>query len=168
MLADQLQAPAGTSCRHLKAPPVGTSLTCRAFTCAGTLLRSVSFPVPLHSVLLGPGEHALYAGGADGRIFELPLAGQPVQAAASSGSGIGGEDSLPGARGWVALEGHSRTVTCLEATTDGGYMLSGELSTAHLIRKGQGASCMLAKHILPFMPHPARNLQAVLRTAAKK
>ena len=96
---------------------------------AGTLLRSATFPVPLHCVLLGPAEHALYAGGADGRIFELPLAGQPVPVAIGAGNENACEGLLAagdvGGRGWAALEGHTRTVTCLEATTDGGYMLSG-------------------------------------------
>ncbi len=77
----------------------------------------------LHSLLLGPGEHALYAGGADGRIFEVPLAGQPV-ASLGAAPDLAGDGELHNRR-WAVLEGHSRTVTCLEATTDGGYMLSG-------------------------------------------
>ena len=90
---------------------------------AGTLLRSVSFPVSLHSLLLGPGEHAIYAGGADGRIFEVPLAGQPVATLGAPPDLA--HDVAPPHQRWAVLEGHSRTVTCLEATTDGGYMLSG-------------------------------------------
>lgn len=78
----------------------------------------------LHSLLLGPGEHALYAGGADGRIFEVPLAGQLV-ASLGAPPDLVHDEGLPGRCWAAALEGHSRTVTCLEATTDGGYMLSG-------------------------------------------
>lgn len=103
---------------------------------AGVLLWSAAFPVALHALALDPAEHALYAGGGDGRIFELALAGQPGSDRAGSGLGAGigagianghtGRSSAPDRDvGWVALEGHARCVTCLHMTTDGGYLLSG-------------------------------------------
>ena len=101
---------------------------------AGVLLRSVAFPVSLHSLAIDPAEHALYVGGGDGRIFELPLAGQAGDDRAGSGLSNGGAANGHAAtsapdqadeRGWVALEGHARCVTCLHMTTDGGHLLSG-------------------------------------------
>ena len=56
---------------------------------AGVLLWSAAFPVALHALALDPAEHALYAGGGDGRIFELALAGQPGSDRAGSGLGAG-------------------------------------------------------------------------------
>lgn len=95
---------------------------------AGTLLRALAFPVSLHALALGPGEHALYAGGGDGRVFEVALAGQEGGGASSGASGVGTPNLDASNRGWVPLEGHARTVTCLATTTDGGYLLSGGLS----------------------------------------
>jgi len=94
------------------------------------LLRSISFPVSLHSVTTDPAEHALFVGGADGRIFEVSLAGQPPAArdpmalpAAAAGGSSGAEADSTGS--WTAREGHARTVTCLSCTTDGAHILSG-------------------------------------------
>ena len=42
---------------------------------AGTLLRSLSLPTPLHAVAADPAEHALYLAGGDGRVFEASLVG---------------------------------------------------------------------------------------------
>ena len=102
---------------------------------AGTLLRSVSFPVPLHSVAADPAEHALYLGGADGRIFEVSLAGprpapDPTAFLGLPGSGtnlVAGSGAISGSEAgeWSVMEGHARCVTCLACTTDGGHMLSG-------------------------------------------
>ena len=115
--------------------------TCTAAR-AGVLLRSVAFPVSLHSLALDPAEHALFAGGGDGRVFELPLAGQAGSDRAGSGlGGAGGSangHAATGApdqdvgRGYITLEGHARCVTCLHMTTDGGYLLSGAAYPARL------------------------------------
>jgi hypothetical protein len=45
---------------------------------AGMLLRSISLPVSLHCLITDPAEHSLYLGGADGRVFEVLLAGQAL------------------------------------------------------------------------------------------
>ncbi len=102
---------------------------------AGTLLRSVSFLVSLHSVAADPAEHALYLGGADGRIFEVSLAGlrptpDPTAFLGVPGSGTNlgaGSGAISGSEAgeWSVMEGHARCVTCLACTTDGGHMLSG-------------------------------------------
>lgn len=47
----------------------------------GTLLRSVSLPVSLHSIAADPLQLALYLGAGDGRIFEVSLAGGGAEAA---------------------------------------------------------------------------------------
>ncbi len=71
-------------------------------------LKSLSFPVALHCVACDPGEYLLFAGGADGRVFEAPL--------------------VAGARGGAAvdehvyassLEGHTNAVTSISFTLDG-------------------------------------------------
>lgn len=58
------------------------------------MLRSISFPVFLHSVAADQAEHALYLGGANGRIFKVSLAG-PQQA--------------PGLAAFLALGGSARS-----------------------------------------------------------
>ena len=45
----------------------------QCFTCTGTLLRSMAFPVALHSSVMDPVEHSLHVGSADGRIFQVSL-----------------------------------------------------------------------------------------------
>ena len=50
---------------------------------AGELLRSAALPAALQAVTADPAEHALYLGGADGRIFELSLV--PAHAACEAG-----------------------------------------------------------------------------------
>lgn len=106
---------------------------------AGNLLRSITFPVSLHSVTPDPVEHAMYLGGADGRIFEVSLAGGnwtqdsgafPGLGGATTSSG-GGADADAG-REWRVLEGHTQCVTCLACTTDGGHMLSGARRHQHM------------------------------------
>ena len=87
--------------------------------------------LPWRSVALDPGEHALYAGGASGAIFELSLVGSNEldaggaggsAAAAAAAAAVGGS----GEAQWVAMEGHSRPVTCLAFTGDAAHLVSGE------------------------------------------
>ena len=70
----------------------------------------MALPVALECVSLAPDDTAAFAGGHDGRIFEVRLA-------CSSGGRAGA--------GWSALDGHNRAVTCLSFTTDGGLLVSG-------------------------------------------
>ncbi|GAB4815509.1 hypothetical protein N2152v2_002555 [Parachlorella kessleri] len=86
----------------------------------GGLLLAVAFPAAIHSVALDPGEHALYAGSASGTIYELSL----VDGSSGAGGSSGPHDSS-GEAPWVAMEGHSRPVTCLAFSGDAAYLVSG-------------------------------------------
>lgn len=84
---------------------------------AGGLLRSLTFPASIHSVITDPGDHALYAGAGDGQIFETSLVGQLTD-------GVGNGDRLE--TGYYTLEGNTAAVTCLAVTADATQLLSGE------------------------------------------
>ena len=88
--------------------------------CSGTLLRSLTFPSAIHSIRTDPGDHALYAGSGDGRIFETSLVGEVTS--------IEGSDEQREA-GYYTMEGLNGAVTCLAMTTDANQMVSG----GHLI-----------------------------------
>uniref|UniRef100_A0A7S3R295 Anaphase-promoting complex subunit 4 WD40 domain-containing protein n=1 Tax=Dunaliella tertiolecta TaxID=3047 RepID=A0A7S3R295_DUNTE len=83
----------------------------------GALLASVQLQVPLQCVALDSGEHALFAGGSDGSIFEVDLlSGGEVSAAG------GGHLTLqPIAR----MAGHERPVNSLAFSSDGEVLVSG-------------------------------------------
>lgn len=83
----------------------------------GTLLRSLTFPSAIHSIRTDPGDHALYAGSGDGRIFETSLVGE---VSSSEGSSEQSE------AGYYSMEGHNGAVTCLAMTADATQMVSGE------------------------------------------
>lgn len=86
--------------------------------CAGEELTAFQLPAPLHCVATDPGEHALYLGGGDGRIFEVSLLH-----GGSTGGNTGGNGG--GSSRHVALEGHSEVVTALALTADGTQLVSG-------------------------------------------
>ena len=80
--------------------------TCKLWTLGGGhLLRTVSLPAALCSVALDACEATLYAGAADGRVFEVPLNAAPSAA-------------MDGAAAAV-LEGHTRAVSAIACTADG-------------------------------------------------
>ncbi len=89
----------------------------------GTLLRSLTFPASIHSIRTDPGEHALYAGAGDGRVFETSLVGE-----VTGGEGTGERAEA----GYYTLEGNTSAVTCLATTTDANQLVSGE-SCAHCL-----------------------------------
>ena len=84
----------------------------------GKLLRTIAFPVSIHSVVMDAGEHCLYAGGGDGAVFEVALAG----AVAGTGGGSGGQTKPV----YIRMEGHSRAVNSLAVSVDGENLVSGE------------------------------------------
>eukprot|EP00951_Prasinocladus_malaysianus_P027694 scaffold249807_cov31-Prasinocladus_malaysianus.AAC.1 len=53
-----------------------------------TLAPAVALPASLHTLALDPGEFALYAGGGDGRIFEVPLTGGGAAEASDPSAGV--------------------------------------------------------------------------------
>ena len=90
---------------------------------AGEELAAFRLPAPLRCLAVDPGEHALYAGGGDGCIFEVSLL---------HGGGGGADAGVSGASGatsrHTALEGHSAAVTALALTTDGLQLVSGRVA----------------------------------------
>lgn len=82
------------------------------------LLRTLTFPSAIHSIRTDPGDHALYAGSGDGRIFETSLVGE-----VTSGEGSGEQHEA----GYHTMEGHEGAVTCLAMTTDANQLVSGGL-----------------------------------------
>lgn len=87
---------------------------------AGTLLRSLTFPASIHTVLTDPADHALYAGAGNGSIFETSLVGATPHSEANHGGGI---SSAEGA--YYTLQAGTAAVTCLGLTSDAGHMVSG-------------------------------------------
>jgi pre-rRNA-processing protein IPI3 len=84
--------------------------TCRVWTLGGGhLLRTMRLPCALTSVAIDRCEATVYAGGADGRIFEIPL-----HASAAIAESLGADDASGGGAAAV-LEGHGRAVTSLGA-----------------------------------------------------
>lgn len=101
--------------------------------CAGVLLRSLTFPSAIHSIRTDPGDHALYAGSGDGRIFETSLVGE-----VAGGEGSGEQHEA----GYYTMEGQNAAVTCLAMTTDANQMVSGAYRAICL---SATLSCMLVK-----------------------
>ncbi|CAD7703834.1 unnamed protein product, partial [Ostreobium quekettii] len=115
----------------------------------GSLLHTARLPCAALCVLLDQGEHSLFAGGKDGRIFEVSLVGQR--------EGMGDRD-------WSAMTGHSRGVTCLGISGDGARLLSGsedgtvrfwDLATHQCVKvlssPGKApVSCLLVAHDPPM------------------
>eukprot|EP00955_Chlamydomonas_euryale_P010135 108613-Chlamydomonas_euryale.AAC.5 len=73
-------------------------------------------------VALDAGESTIYAGGADGSVYEVSLVGGGGGVAAGRGLPAGG---LALASGVVRMEGHARSVTSLAVSPDGDAMVSG-------------------------------------------
>jgi len=97
---------------------------------SGAVLRSVAFPVPLSTVSLDLGEHAVYAGSAMGTIFHVSLVGGGGDGEACSLVGLPTAAPAPHAAvsaddTWVAMKGHSKAVTCLAFTADAAHLVSG-------------------------------------------
>lgn len=84
----------------------------------GILLRSIAFPAPLTSLVVDPGEHAVYAGSAHGTIYDVAL----VNAGGSAAE-----------QGWTPMEGHSQAVTCLAVSSDAGHLVSGSEDTSVIV-----------------------------------
>ena len=115
----------------------------------GRLLATASLPSSINCVALDAGEHAMYAGGTGGTIFEISLVGyqsgggsaaDPLYSLASrSGGAFGGGGAMGGitstsassssasasSLGFVCMEGHSRAVNSVALSPDGETMVSG-------------------------------------------
>lgn len=94
--------------------------TCKIYSLgSGSTLRQVRCPTALSCCALDACEATLYAGGVDGRLFEIPLNGAPSVAVSLDGSG-----SADARDGMVALEGHSKKLVSVECSTDGAAVIT--------------------------------------------
>jgi pre-rRNA-processing protein IPI3 len=89
----------------------------------GRLLRSAALPSALNCVVMDAGEATLFAGGADGAVYEVSLVGAPGAASGSSG-GVSGAVTAA-CSDIVRMECHSRGVNALSLSPDGEVMVSG-------------------------------------------
>ncbi len=92
----------------------------------GAPLRVVTLPAALRCLALDPGEHALWAGGADGVIYEVPLV--PVAADGAADDSHGAHAAAAGdanALTYVAMPGHAGGVAALALTADAAALVSG-------------------------------------------
>ncbi|PNT76362.1 hypothetical protein BRADI_1g47490v3 [Brachypodium distachyon] len=88
--------------------------TCKIWNLSeGRMLRSISFPAIIDSIVLDPRSHIFYAGGRDGKIYVTAM-GVDVTSKDSDDSSILG-----------ALDDHSKGVTSLASSTDGLLLVSG-------------------------------------------
>jgi len=83
----------------------------------GDELAAFQLPAALRSVTADPGEHCLYLGSGDGRIFEVSL----LRGGDAGNNGGGGG----GSSRFEVLDGHSAAVTALSMTADGTQLVSG-------------------------------------------
>lgn len=90
---------------------------------------------------MDPGEHALYAGGGNGCIYEVSL----LQGGGGMGAGMPGTSG--GTSRHVALEGHSAAVTALALTTDGLQLVSGRLDIVRPIAVSAGCTRLVIHHM---------------------
>jgi len=92
--------------------------TCKIYSLGnGATLRQVRCPTALTCCALDACEATLYAGGVDGRLFEIPLNGAPSVAVSLDG----GADARDG---MVAFEGHSKKLVGVACSTDGNAVIS--------------------------------------------
>ena len=104
--------------------------TCKIWTLGGGhLLRTISLPAAVCAVAVDACEATLYAGAADGRVFEVPLNASAAigeaaaaTATATGSMGPGRGDGRSGAA--ATLEGHTRAVSALACTADGERVVS--------------------------------------------
>jgi len=100
---------------HAKVASVSKDQTCKLFSIvSGQLLLSVSFPVSLSSVTMGPTCDAIFVGGDNGDVMIVKLGAPPRTVAVSSES-----------QDVTVLKGHSGSVTTLSLSLDGSKLSSG-------------------------------------------
>lgn len=124
--------------------------TCKIYSLgSGATLRQVRCPTALTCCALDVCEATLYAGGADGRVFEIPLNGAPSVAVSLDG----GADARDG---MVALQGHSKRVVGVACSSDGNSLVSASedgtarvwdvasRQTLHILRHPKAPICDIA------------------------
>lgn len=128
--------------------------TCKIWNLAlGVILRTIKFPAAVNAAVVDPGEYALYAGCADGRIYIAAL-NVGITTDSICGDGIIG-----------TLIDHSRAVTALAFSMDGVLLVSG--SEDCTVRVWDTVSCQVLrifKHAkgpissLIMVPLPSRGI----------
>lgn len=92
--------------------------TCKIYSLAtGTLLLSVSFPVPLTAVTVESGGRSMYLGGKSGAIYKIMLDSPPR----SLEHHVLSDESAD-----FLFKGHTSAITCLSLTADGKTLASGD------------------------------------------
>ncbi|XP_038978467.1 protein ROOT INITIATION DEFECTIVE 3-like [Phoenix dactylifera] len=130
----------------------------------GKLLRSITFPSIVDAIAMDRGEHAFYAGGRDGKIYIAALNAE------SNPNGIYGMFIIG------SLYDHSKAITCLALSTDGGMLVSGsedgtirvwDTKSQHVTRilkhaKGPVNNVLIIRQPLRACPPALANAQASL------
>eukprot|EP00897_Mesotaenium_endlicherianum_P002837 jgi/Mesen1/2581/ME000163S01601 len=120
--------------------------TCKMWSLSlGQLLCTVKFPVGIHAIVLDPGEHMLFAGASDGRIYTTALQ--------NIGAGVGKSMS---AHSDDALVGHSPSVD-LKGTLSDGSLDSSLLCPGTSFKSMSSEHFDAIKEVTPFifemLPH---------------
>ena len=148
----------------------------------GRLLATASLPSGINCVALDAGEHAVYAGGSDGAVYEISLVGSgPNQPSAAAVSTSSSTSAAVASLGYLRMEGHSRAVNALAMSLDGETMVSGSddgtacvwdlrsrqvsrgalLETIHPIQDTSSAIPLHCRQAVQDMSHLSPPLQAV-------
>lgn len=113
----------------------------------GRLLATAALPSGINCVALDAGEHAMYAGGTDGAIYEISLVGNHsggsggaseamamsrlgsggfgVMSSSSAAAAVSSSSATSSALKYTRMEGHSRAVNAVSISPDGETMVSG-------------------------------------------
>jgi len=85
---------------------------------SGTCVQTLLFPAAIHCVALHWTEGCVFAGAADGRIFQAAVSRQDAAAGSRSAT-------PPAATEHATMSGHTQAITCLALATDGLLLVSG-------------------------------------------
>jgi pre-rRNA-processing protein IPI3 len=91
----------------------------------GALLRTLRLPAALTALVVEPGEHAAYAGGEDGVVYEVDLVGGAGGGGSGGGSGGSASGATSRSPAVTPLRGHTAPITALAAPAAAAILLSG-------------------------------------------
>ncbi|GLJ22112.1 hypothetical protein SUGI_0414900 [Cryptomeria japonica] len=134
----------------------------------GTHLRTLRLPCGINAVVVDPSEHALYAGGIDGRIYVAVL-----KVCFRGNNGISDENGIIG-----SLFDHSGTITSLSFSMDGATLVSAsEDCTIRLWDTSANCVVRMFNHsmgpvssilVLPLLPQISRSSYHGLQLGSHK
>jgi len=102
---------------------------------SGMLLHSLSFASQIHTITVEPAERFLYAGAADGTVYQVDLINGVSTGAASSSAAFGTAgaaatsiaSSSNGPLQPLVFSGHTKAITSLSLSYDGSRLLTGSM-----------------------------------------